>query len=84
MQANPLVSAPTVPSSTAAGDGLPRIQNAINAQEYLNLLSWPPALQDAFMKALEKLPIRYFICDDSGSMSATDGSILEPVGASKK
>jgi len=33
-------------------------------------------LQDAVVKGLEEVTIRYIICDDSGSMSESDGNML--------
>ena len=33
-------------------------------------------LQDAVVKGLEEVPVRYIICDDSGSMSESDGNML--------
>ena len=33
-------------------------------------------LQDAVVKGFEEVPIRYIICDDSGSMSESDGNML--------
>ena len=44
------------------------------AREYLSVLRWPNPLQDSLLKNISLIPIRYFICDDSGSMAAMDGS----------
>ena len=33
-------------------------------------------LQDAVVKGLDEVPFRYIICDDSGSMSESDGNML--------
>lgn len=41
---------------------------------------WPTGLQDAFVRNLSRVPVRYFICDDSGSMSTSDGKRLTEVG----
>lgn len=58
------------------------VQNDGGAREFLTLCKWPPALQDAFLQNLYKTPIRFFICDDSGSMATADGSrIVENHGA---
>lgn len=44
--------------------------------EYLSSLRWPQAIRDAFLQNLSKIPIRYFIGDDSGSMATGDGKRL--------
>lgn len=44
------------------------------ARAYLNAHHWPPGLQDTFLANLAVLSIRYFICDDSGSMVSSDGN----------
>lgn len=61
------------------------------AQEVLSEYHWPPGLKgilsinpftfahvlvDAFIKNLNKVPLRFFVCDDSGSMASTDGRKL--------
>lgn len=33
-------------------------------------------VQDTFVKNLPTVAFRYFICDDSGSMTSTDGSVI--------
>lgn len=38
--------------------------------------NWPRGLQDTFIRSITKVPIRYFIVDDSGSMAASDGHKL--------
>jgi len=53
--------------------------NTINepaAREFLEANKWPRGLQDSFIQQLRKIPIRFFICDDSGSMSTNDGHRL--------
>ena len=39
-----------------------------NARPLLIEHSWTKGLQDKFILALKKLPLRFFICDDSGSV----------------
>jgi hypothetical protein len=34
---------------------------------------WPKGLQDFLVSSLERVPMRFFICDDSGSMMLDDG-----------
>ncbi len=66
---------PTAPLATAF-DVIPQtVQNEGNLREYLTSKRWPEAMQNLFIKNLEKLPFRFFICDDSGSMGAEDGKI---------
>jgi hypothetical protein len=50
-----------------------------NADAYNNFFNgngWPGGLQDAITKTLRRMPIRYVICDDSGSMTGCDGTKL--------
>jgi len=54
------------------------------ARYYLSENGWTQGLQDIILKNLVKVPLRYFICDDSGSMSANDGHRSIPFGQSKK
>lgn len=65
-------SAPPLPAETFNEGG---------AREFLEEQAWPKGLQDTFVKNLTNIAFRYFICDDSGSMAATDGSII--LGAPK-
>ena len=51
------------------------------AREYLSRSKWPPGLQDCFVKNAYKFAYRVFICDDSGSMDANDGSRLIDVNS---
>ena len=45
--------------------------NEEGIREYLESIFWPPGLQDLFIRNLKKMPKRYFLCDDSGSVSRT-------------
>ena len=44
--------------------------NEGGAREFLSTYpySWPLGLQDTFINSLNKFPIRFFVCDDSGSV----------------
>lgn len=74
-------SAPSAPSAPAppsaphsSGESFFQgIQNDGGAREYLSLYKWPPAMQEVFLQNLSKTPLRFFICDDSGSMATADG-----------
>lgn len=46
------------------------------ARAYLQSLKWPAGLIDTFINNAYRIPYRVFICDDSGSMDATDGNRL--------
>ncbi len=50
--------------------------NEGGAREFLSELNWPNGLQDTFVKNLSSIGFRYFICDDSGSMTEPDGSYI--------
>ena len=43
-------------------------QNEAGAREFLSRHLWPSGLRDALIKSCKKLPLRFFIVDDSGSM----------------
>ena len=44
-----------------------------SVRQYLRHFGWPNGLQSLFLQTRAKVPIRYFICDDSGSMNSSDG-----------
>jgi len=50
--------------------------NEAGAKSYLAESGYSAALQDLFLREAAKIPMRYFICDDSGSMDTPDGSKL--------
>ena len=56
----------------------------LNATQYLTLHEWPIALQNAFLRNLARIPFRFFIIDDSGSMATSDGHRLIGRGHNKK
>jgi hypothetical protein len=47
--------------------------NEVGAKAFLDSQGWPKGLQNSFLKSTRKIPIRFFICDNSGSMIANDG-----------
>jgi hypothetical protein len=67
----PAPSAPFNPSSA-----LSVAVNEAGAREFLSGCRWPVGLQDTLVKNLSRIPYRIFICDDSGSMCASDGHRL--------
>jgi hypothetical protein len=58
--------------------------NEAGAREFLTANNWPAGLQDTFVENLKRIPIRFFICDDSGSMIASDGHKLVHTGHKSK
>jgi hypothetical protein len=76
---------PSAPSSAPPHRGLQNIvghhsfANSGGARELLARNRWPIGLQDAFVRNLSRVPVRYFICDDSGSMSTSDGKRLTEI-----
>ncbi len=44
------------------------------ARAFLSQRHWPNGLQDCFIRNAYKIAYRVFICDDSGSMAASDGN----------
>ena len=49
-------------------------------RRYLFEHGWPLGLQSALIGSVQKVPIRYVICDDSGSMMTTDGNKVVGTG----
>ncbi len=47
--------------------------NEGGAREFLMSNKWPAGLQDTFIKSLNNIGFRFFIVDNSGSMSTQDG-----------
>jgi hypothetical protein len=43
--------------------------NEAGARQFLSSNKWPIGLQDTLIANLHKIPKRFFICDDSGSVS---------------
>ena len=50
--------------------------NEGGAREFLSSHKWPLGLQETFIHNLSTIAFRFFICDDSGSMSTADGHKL--------
>ena len=46
------------------------------ARAFLAKHHWPVGLQEAMVKSCKKMPVRFFITDDSGSMLTNDGNRL--------
>lgn len=77
---------PSNPSAPSRGNSS-RIHTQYNEagiREFLSGELWPIGLQDTFIQNLQKIPMRFFICDDSGSMIANDGHRLMDSPKGKK
>jgi hypothetical protein len=76
---------PTEPSAPAnPAFRLPQCQNEGGAREFLTQQGFPAGLQDTFVDALSKIPLRFFILDDSGSMGSNDGLRILDHGGKKR
>lgn len=82
MQASapPALSVPSVSLSQINIDN--DVQN--DTKKFLQDHKFPAGLIEVFIENLKKIPIRYFIIDDSGSMSASDGHKLVNVRGKDK
>lgn len=55
--------------------------NEESCRTFLSSHDWPTGLQEALIKNLLKVPIRFIICDDSGSMMRNDGKKVKKFGS---
>jgi hypothetical protein len=53
------------------------VKNERGLRYYLSEKKFTPAMQDFLIDNIKKSPMRYFVCDDSGSMGICDGSRLD-------
>jgi hypothetical protein len=53
-------------------------------RKYLTDNGWPTGLRNTLIAGLTSAPIRYFICDDSGSMVSSDGHRMVVMGTQAK
>ena len=47
--------------------------DADGARGYLQEHGWPSGVQDVCIRNMQRVPLRYVMVDDSGSMAAQDG-----------
>lgn len=59
-------------------------QNEAGCREFLTRHLWPTGLKEAIIKSCRKLPLRFFIVDDSGSMILNDGRRLVSQGTTAR
>ena len=57
--------------------------NEVATREFLNAKKWPVGLQNFLLSNVIRMPRRYFICDDSGSMNSNDGKLYAGTGKEK-
>lgn len=55
-------------------DGEEEEEEEAGVRDFLRSRAWPLGLQNALVHTLKKIPIRFFICDDSGSMINSGGT----------
>ena len=63
------------PSDSWPPEQLPDVTH-INETTFRNFLQsngWPLGLQTTLLNGIKSMPMRFFICDDSGSMLTADG-----------
>ena len=53
-------------------------------RNFLQKYGWPEGLQEAMVKSCLKMPVRFFITDDSGSMLTNDGNRIVGSDSRKK
>lgn len=58
--------------------------NDVEIRKYLTKNGWPTGLQNALIAGTVSNPVRYFICDDSGSMMSNDGHRVVGQGSNSK
>ncbi len=69
-------NAPQAAAPVAAESVFRNPINEIGARAFLSSKHWPTGLQDTFLASISKIPIRFFICDNSGSMVTSKFSIF--------
>ncbi len=53
--------------------------NEVSARAYLTENGWPAGLQDSIINTMRRIPIRYYIIDNSGSMETEDGWVVRDI-----
>ena len=70
------INAPIAPVLEASVAVLVHSQENLT-RDFLSKLNWPVGLQDTFVRNSPMVGHRFFICDDSGSMSTPDGHMMQ-------
>ena len=86
LNSSPLVleSVPISQNIPISQTGPSSIADRSAAVAYLTRNGWPIGLQDTLLSGLNRLPMRFFIVDDSGSMATSDGHRLIVQGSIRK
>ena len=58
-------------------DALQQPPNDAAVRSFLKKNDWPKGLIEALLRDINRVPVRFFIIDDSGSMNSKDGSFVE-------
>ncbi len=58
--------------------------NDAAGREFLTRHQWPSGLRDVLIRSVKKIPLRFFIVDDSGSMILNDGRRLATSGSNAR
>ena len=66
-------SAPVAHQTTHVEAQIQVGENHAGLKNYLTSQHWPPGLQEVFIKNVLRVGERYFLIDDSGSMTSVDG-----------
>lgn len=77
------VTGAVVSATSVASAELKSTFNDGAVMELLTEEKYPKGLQDCLIENLSRIPMRYFILDDSGSMSIEDGSMVLESGGNK-
>ena len=73
---------PPPPPPPPAGDSRSLSNEAV--RKFLCGRGWPTGLSNALFAGFAATPVRFMICDDSGSMMGTDGHRVVGEGAQSK
>ncbi len=65
-------------------DALTIAANEAAGSDFLSKHHWPPGLINVLLKNIKKIPVRFFIVDNSGSMATADGQHLVVSGSSAR
>lgn len=72
---DPEPASPPTPMTPISKAAMGKEISMSRTREFLSQRKWPEGLQETFIQNLKRIPIRYFICDDSGSMNTRDGHV---------
>ena len=80
-----VVQATVISTGPAAAAAIQTQVNSAAIRDFLaNEHLWSEGMQDLVIDSFAKLPCRFFICDNSGSMMANDGKKINRSGISNE